>query len=610
MRLLGLLAALAMSVASAGAQPAPYRHYRTIETPHFRVIVALGLEREGRVAAAAAESAYAKLGAALAVPRGRIDLLVSDDADYSNGYAVVSPTNRIVVFATPPIEHSGLRLNEDWLQLVITHELTHIFHLDRAGGVWGALQKVLGRYPLFFPNAFQDHAITETAPGHASTLSGRFPRSTGILRNAAGVEDSQAPLLTSRDPGASPYRFRGSVLIDWMRSRDPRSRALSISRKDRGAILPLGRAKQSVFWYATSAGEFTTSRYYADTLPTWLRRVNARRTPQSYAGRSWTLLLPEREYEEPDSVPQENAGREFLFPHVLSNDPARAASELPSTPFIDRLTLDAALEGLQALELGRGPQTDLLAVSLSATDYVGHRYGPDSREQHDNVLHLDRALGTFIDSLFRLRDSSTIVFALTADHGVTSFPELVAQHAGRTPPPRYDLGTSLRTLRGMLQGARLDEDAVDFDGTLVSVDRTAFARARVDADPFLARFAATLRQRPGIARVDRVRDLAQRDTVRDAVSRRWLHMLPRDLSFYATVTLHPGYEWGNRPYAQHGAPHDSDSHVPILFYGAPFRPGMNAEFARTVDIAPTLARALGVNPTEPLDGHVLTAAFR
>jgi hypothetical protein len=183
------------------------------------------------------------------------------------------------------------------------------------------------------------------------------------------------------------------VLIDWMRSRDPRSRALSISRKDRGAILPLGRAKQSVFWYATSMGEFTTSRYYADTLPTWIRRVNARRVPQSYAGQSWTLLLPAREYPEPDSVPQENAGREFLFPHVLSSEPARAASELPSTPWMDRLTLDAALEGLQALELGRGPQTDLLAISLSATDYVGHRYGPDSREQHDNVLRLDRALG-------------------------------------------------------------------------------------------------------------------------------------------------------------------------------------------------------------------------
>jgi hypothetical protein len=259
------------------------------------------------------------------------------------------------------------------LVVFLTVDQMRADYLDRwAPQLTGGLGR-LSQHGAFFPNAYQDHAITETAPGHASTMSGRFPRSTGIVHNSAGVEDPQAPLLTSRDPAASPYRFRGSVLIDWMRSRDPRSRALSISRKDRGAILPLGRAKQSVFWYATSTGEFTTSRYYADTLPAWIRRVNARRVPQSLAGQAWTLLLPEREYPEPDSVPQENGGREFLFPHMFSSEPARVVSELPSTPWMDRLTLEAALEGLQSLGLGRGPETDLLAISLSATAYIGHR---------------------------------------------------------------------------------------------------------------------------------------------------------------------------------------------------------------------------------------------
>src|SRR3982751_4891005 len=130
-------------------------------------------------------------------------------------------------------------------------------YLDRwAPQLTGGVAR-LSKQGAVFPNAFQDHGVTETAPGHSVTLSGRFPRSTGIARNSAGVEDPQSPLLTSRDPGASPFRFRGSVLIDWMRSRDPRSRALSVSRKDRGAILPLGRTKQNAFWYATSLGEFT-----------------------------------------------------------------------------------------------------------------------------------------------------------------------------------------------------------------------------------------------------------------------------------------------------------------------------------------------------------------
>jgi hypothetical protein len=467
----------------------------------------------------------------------------------------------------------------------------------------------LSRQGAFFTNAFQDHAITETAPGHSVTMAGRFPRSTGIVRNAAGVEDPQAPLLTSRDPGASPFRFRGSVLIDWLRIKDPRSRALSISRKDRGAILPLGRAKQNVFWYATSNGQFTTSRYYADTLPDWIRRVNARRVPQRLAGQAWNLLLPAREYAEPDSVAQESGGSDYTFPHVLPTDTARAAGAFPGTPMMDQLTLDAALEGLQALNLGRGPQTDVLAISLSATDYVGHRYGPDSREQHDNILRLDRALGAFIDSLYKVRDSSTIVFALTADHGVTPFPELTAQRAHRTPPPRYDVTKPFATLRTTLARSGVDSSAVEFDGALVLVDREAFALAHVDPEPVLARFADALRRQPGIARADRVRDLARRDTVNDAVSRRWLHMLPPDLPIELVVTPVQGAYPAGASIAEHGTPYDNDAHVPVIFYGAGVRPGRYPERALVADAAPTLARILGVTPIERLDGHVLERAL-
>ena len=139
-----------------------------------------------------------------------------------------------------------------------------------------------------FTNGFQDHAITETAPGHSVTMSGRFPGHTGIVTNLTGVGDANAPLVGGGGVGASPYRFRGTTLIDWLVAKDPRSRALSVSRKDRGAILPMGRAKQSVFWYA-SDGRFTTSTYYADTLPTWLQKFNDRKIPASYAGKLWTL---------------------------------------------------------------------------------------------------------------------------------------------------------------------------------------------------------------------------------------------------------------------------------------------------------------------------------
>src|ERR671914_943331 len=157
----------------------------------------------------------------------------------------------------------------------------------------------LARGGAFYSNAFQDHALTETAPGHAATMSGRFPRRTGIVRNSAGVQDPQTPLIGANGPGASPFRFRGTTLTDWLRSKDPRTRALSVSGKDRGAILPIGRDAQNVFWFS-APGLFTTSTYYADTLPDWVRRFNDRRLADSMAVRPWTLLLPDSAYAEPD----------------------------------------------------------------------------------------------------------------------------------------------------------------------------------------------------------------------------------------------------------------------------------------------------------------------
>ena len=504
---------------------------------------------------------------------------------------------------------TALPIDRPSLVVFLTVDQMRADYIDRWATQYTGGFARLGKHGAFFTNAFQDHANTETAPGHSVTMSGRFPRSTGIVSNTTGVLDPQAPLLTSRDAPASPYRFRGSVLIDWLRTRDPGSRALSISRKDRGAILPMGRAKQSVFWYATSNGEFTTSRYYADTLPTWIRAVNARHSAQRLAGQSWSLLLPASAYTEPDSDLLENAGRDFTFPHVLPSDEQRAAAELPYTPWMDELTFSAALEGLQKLSLGDGAATDILAVSLSATDYVGHRYGPDSREQHDNILRLDRALGAFIDSLYKLRDSSTVVFALTADHGVTSFPELVAQRAGRKAPPRYDVKPAVAEMHAALRTAGVDTNAIAFDGAAAYVYRSAFVGTRGNADQILAQVATRLRATPGIARVDLVRDLARRDTTNDAVTRRWIHMLPTDVPIELVFTPVEGAYPSDARIAEHGAPYDNDAHVPVILYGPWFKAGRYTERALVADMAPTLASVIGAPPTERLDGRVLTSAI-
>jgi hypothetical protein len=142
------------------------------------------------------------------------------------------------------------------------------------------------------------------------------------------------------------------------------------------------------------------------------------------------------------------------------------------------------------------------------------------------------------------------------------------------------------------------------------MDRGAFTRAGVSADFAVREFITAARADPGVLRVDQVRTLARQDTTRDYVSRRWYHMIPPDLPVEAVVTLKQHYVWGPANYAMHGSPHDDDAHVPVVFYGPPFKPGQYREDALVVDIAPTLAAVLGVVPTERVDGRVLRAALR
>ncbi|HEY9450591.1 MAG TPA: alkaline phosphatase family protein, partial [Gemmatimonadaceae bacterium] len=465
----------------------------------------------------------------------------------------------------------------------------------------------LDRGGALFTNAFQDHAITETAPGHATTLSGRFPRHTGIVINSAGVQDPQSPVIGAPSLNASPFRFRGGTLIDWMRTKDPRSRALSVSRKDRAAILPLGRAHQSVYWYDPTSGRFSTSTYYADTLPEWVRAFNARRIPQSYTGRSWNTLLASG-YSEPDRQPVENRGKDFTFPHVLSSDTAEAVRSLPDYPWMDEVTLQMALTGLRALDLGRGPQTDLLAVSLSTTDAVGHRYGSDSRELHDQILRLDRSLGAFLDTLFSIRDSSRIVIALTGDHGVAPTPEVYSARTGLTTR-RVRTSGVVKPFAQSLSTRGVDTSAFRFSEGMLMVDRPTLERAGLDADSLVDAFAAAVKKVPGVLRADRYPEIAS-DSLHDPIARRWYHQIPPDLPVALVVTLDEYSVGSGNATGIHGSPYDYDANVPVLFYGPPFEPGRYSRFARVADLAPTLAWVIATKPTEKLDGEVLWDALR
>jgi predicted AlkP superfamily pyrophosphatase or phosphodiesterase len=458
-----------------------------------------------------------------------------------------------------------------------------------------------------FAEAYQDHAMTETAVGHSTVLAGRNPASHGIIRNSEGANDPGAPLIEGRGPGASPLRFRGTTLVDWLLARSPDSRVLSVSRKDRGAILPIGRAPQMVYWIAD--GQFTTSDYYADTLPTWVRAFNARGVAAHAAGRAWDLQLPADSYPEPDFEPWEHGGTDIGFPHEMPVDSAQARRLFIAMPWMDALTLDFALEGVRQAGLGRGPAPDVLAVSLSATDAIGHYYGPDSREIHDQMLRLDRSLGTFLDSLARLRDPRRTVVVLTADHGITPFTGW-SRRNGFPLADVVSVDSIIQwTSNGLLRLAGPGQWIRYFDLGLLTMDRPGLTARGVNVDSVVGALATAIRAVHGVLRVDTPRSLAAVDTAQDAIGRRWLNTVPPNVGAELMVTLQPKFVFGGASSAEHGQPSDDDTHVALLFWGMGIRPGTYPNRVSVVDVAPTLARLLGVAATEPIQGRALVEAL-
>lgn len=493
---------------------------------------------------------------------------------------------------SPPVEPR--------LILVLTVDQLRPDYLSRWRGQWtGGFRRMLDQGAVFLDGR-QDHALTETAPGHSTVLSGRHPARTGIATNELGVPDSTVKLVGAEGQGASPSRFRGTTLVDWMRSADTGFRFLSVSRKDRGAILPIGRSRGPVFWYA--GGQFTTSTWYADTLPGWVKDWNARGGPARLAGTAWQLLLPDSDYAEKDSQPWEHGGNETGFPHTISKDVEHAVGELGDRPWIDSLTLDFALTGTSALRLGSRTRPDLLAISLSATDGIGHEYGPDSREVHDHLLRLDRWLGSFLDSLESVVGQGRLLVVMTADHGVTPFPELAlaqGRPAGRIPLVRLVRSTNPRV-----------GSALSLSSGLILVDTLKLRAARVNRESLATSLAAQVQKLPGVLDAWTPGTLGA-PLSSNVPAARWRRSLPPELQWLVAAAAKPGYIWSDSPGSTtHGTSNPDDVDVPVIFMGPGIRTGQRPDTVSTVDIAPTIARLLGIKPAEKLDGRVIKPALR
>jgi hypothetical protein len=319
------------------------------------------------------------------------------------------------------------------------------------------------------------------------------------------------------------------------------------------------------------------------------------------------LLLPESAYPEADSVWAENNGADFVFPHTLpSGDALRAG--LQQYPWMDSLTLAFALDGVRATRLGKrsmdaGPNAlpDLLSISLSTTDAIGHAFGPDSREIHDQVLRVDRWLGNFMASLEREVPANRIIYVLTADHGVSPMPEIAVAKIGRGG--RVWLGDIATATEAALESRYATEFGIEFDNGLFYGDVAAMRARGIDVDSISRAIVAAGSRRPGVSVGFTPSALA---TSADSVAMRWRRTLPPSVGWIAAFGAAPDFVWSaGKTTAEHGTPNALDLSVPIAFLGATVAAGRYERLVRTVDIAPTLAMLIGVSPTEPLDGAAL-----
>ncbi len=477
-----------------------------------------------------------------------------------------------------------------------------------------------------FTNAHQAHAITATAPGHASMLSGLYPRNHGVIDNDWFDQERQRaeraaldpdyrvvgldPYSDSRGPTGSPYQFRGTSLTGWLRKADERSQAVSISRKDRAAVLMAPEAEH-VYWFHWS-GRFVTSTYYRDTLPEWVGRFNATDWISDFAGASWTLLQAEALYaaSRPDDYMGETRLRESgnSFPHKLPSDRRELGNMIASTPFMDWATLEIGREAVTALELGADDAPDLLAISLSATDAVGHAFGPFSREIHDHLLRLDAELAGFFEFVDQSVGLDRTIIALTSDHGVAPLPEFSADEG--IDAERLDGGALLNELDNHISeifGEGRWFGAYSYGW--LQLNRSVCTQNNVDPGQVLAAAETYLRARDEVAAVYSRTDLdigrAPQTDLEARVQRAYYPPRAGDL-----YIIHPPFSiWQAGAAANHQSPYFYDSHVPLILHGPGIVPGRFGRSVEIVDLAPTLAELLAVTPENAIDGRVLREAL-
>jgi predicted AlkP superfamily pyrophosphatase or phosphodiesterase len=487
----------------------------------------------------------------------------------------------------------------------------------------------LGRFARegrVFINAELGHAVAETCPGHAALATGRHPARSGLASNHAierisgtlryCVEDDpdSAGVLESRSPvGRSPRRLAYETLGDWLQSAYAGALVLAVSGKDRAAIALGGHHPTGAYWLRRG-GEiaFTTSRYYAREVPAWVRAWN--RAHRGFAGvpMRWDHAGGGPSERTDDYIHESPALLGRTSGHALrGGDTEVSSARVYRSPFVDELTLDFAAAGVTALGMGNDAVPDLLVVSLSGMDVVGHSFGPESHEAWDALRRLDGWLGSWLAALEDRLGPGRMVVALSSDHGVLPLPEWLAE-TGRATCPTASGRVSLDGLRSELRwhlhrkfGRWIEwpQPWLWHSSLQMTVNRTLAAERGVSADAVIREAKTWLEALPHVAAAWTPPELA---VSADPMAIRYRRSVDPVRGADLVVQPEAGclisrYEQGT----SHGTPYPYDREVPIVLMGPGIVAGADPRPAMTVDLAPTLAELLGLTLPPDLDGASL-----
>ena len=477
-----------------------------------------------------------------------------------------------------------------------------------------------------YRNAHYRHSNTFTAVGHATLATGGntpqhgivgfewFDRASGSGMNA--VEDQAHPLLGvegAAGEGRSPRNLTSSTFGDELvLASGGASRVFGVSIKDRGAVILGGHLGKS-FWYEPESGRFVTSSFYYAAYPAWVSAWNETKPADAWLGASWSLLNPVDTYiygaqdDRPEERPYKAMGN--TFPHPL---PAEAGKDyygnLRFTPMGDVLTLRFARELMRAEEVGQRDATDILTISLSATDYIGHAFGPNSLESEDNQLQLDRSLADFFAEVDRLVGLDRTLIVLSSDHGIDEIPEYT-QHlgcdAGRHVPEEF-----IAAANGALK-ARFgiaDDLVLTFQNPSLYLDEArvqALGLALPEVERALADAMVAL---PGfdmaVTRSDLLEGRVPNTKVMGMVTRAFHPKRSGNVLVVQSPSWYL-YPEAQKYAAMHGSPYSYDTYVPIFFAGPGVVSGASQRPVAPEDVASTITAYLGIKPPSGNMGNPL-----